>query len=841
MSEFAGIPKIDGVPKIDGLPLTGFVGKLTIHGESPFAAGVNIENVTLNIDTSNRASFTIPEDSAALKEIADRYLSPVSIDFEINNADSESVQGFIKRETARGELIDCLTAVADSAWAQKDLTAARHAYNLVLDQDAANTHAMNRLGRIALAQRNSEQAIEHFSAAFLINPEPIVCVNLAVAYGRAGDFTQALTYCAEAITLDRLCKNAYVQQSALYDEMGQPNDAEDILIRALELFPGDDNLLFALGVHQLARGDYDRGWRHFEHRIARLELLAKLDEYQEWQGEPLGDRIILVCGEQGAGDQIMWARYLPLLRELGAEVVCFTKPELARLFAQSFPDVQIVTTDQELKAIEPDYWIAMGSLPLRACGQIARSAFAVERRSVRGPADVADPYLAPNDADVAHFAPLIPNTGNLRVGLCWRGNPQHMFDKYRSLSWEQMKPLLDVPGVDFYSLQSADRESGLPLLVNRCHDFAETAAAIAHLDLVITVDTAVAHLAGAMGKPVWTLLGMPTDWRWGNGISAFTSWYPAMVVFRSGSGNGVDPITAAVRCLKNRISERGGAVVARVAHNHEVAGSNPAPATISAVASGPCRYGEMRWHRNDHYVGRSLALYGEYSEAEADLYRRILKPGDLVIEAGANIGAETLALAKIVGPTGQVLAFEPQPEYMTLLRENTGHLRNVVRFYDGLGSKHGELQMSPIPLDVMHAPGWCPAIREASAPSARFDVGVQTIDWLGKSPALIKVDVDGVEHEILKGAEQTIDRCRPLIYVEHDKPEQYPDMLPWLAARGYRLYQHLAPLYNPANFAGNHVNVFGSVVSLMVLAVPNERKDLHPGEWGLERIRVEKR
>jgi FkbM family methyltransferase len=809
MSEFAGIPKIDG------LPLTGFVGKLTIDGESPFAAGVNIENVTLNIDTSNRASFTIPEDSAALKEIADRYLSPVSIDFEINNADSESVQGFIKRETARTELIDCLTAVADSAWAQKDLTAARHAYHLVLDQDAANTHAMNRLGRISLAQRNPEQAIEHFSAAFLINPEPIVCVNLAVAYGRTGDFTQALTYCAEAITLDRLCKNAYIEQSALYDEMGQPNDAEDILNRALELFAGDDNLLFALGVHQLARGDYERGWRNYEHRMARLEMLEKLDEYQEWQGEPLANRVILVCGEQGAGDQIMWARYLPLLRELGAEVVCFTKPELARLLAHSFGGVRVVTTDQELKAVDPHYWIAIGSLPrwCRAYGWDELEALSW--------------YLLPLPADVAHFAPLMPNTGNLRVGLCWRGNPQHMFDKYRSLPWAEMKPLLDVPGVDFYSLQSADRESGLPLLVNRCHDFAETAAAIAHLDLVITVDTAVAHLAGAIGKPVWILLGKPSDWRWTNGLSASTPWYPSMRIFRASVGSGVELAVAVLSNADNNLRS----ATSIFAPSNEVEKS---------VVSGPCRYGEMRWHRNDHYVGRSLALYGEYSEAEADLYRRILKPGDLVIEAGANIGAETLALAKIVGPTGQVLAFEPQPEYMTLLRENTGHLRNVVRFYDGLGSKRGELQMSPIPLDVMHAPGWCPAIREASAPSARFDVGVQTIDSLGKNPALIKVDVDGVEHEILKGAEQTIARCRPLIYVEHDKPEQYPDMLPWLAARGYRLYQHLAPLYNPGNFAGNHVNVFGSVVSLMVLAVPNERKDLHPGEWGLERIRVEK-
>jgi FkbM family methyltransferase len=829
--------------------------------------------MSINIDFSNTSSspFDTPSLTFPPPKIDGMPASPSSEPEESDESyeASEALQQF-RPATARfidprriAELIDCLTAVADSAWREKDLTAARHAYRLVLDQDGANTHAMNRLGRIHLAQREPEQAIEDFSAAFLINPEPFVCVNLAVAYGRIGDFTQALTYCAEAITLDRNCKMAYIQQSALYDEMGQPKDAEDILNRALELFPGDDNLLFALGVHQLARGDYERGWLNYEHRIARMELLAKLDEYREWQGEPLEGRVILVCGEQGAGDQIMWARYIPLLRGLGAEVVCFTKPELARLFANSAWDVQVVTTDQELKTIEPDYWVAMGSLPRWCCGRNELRAWSLGGAPYgfnwRGS------YLRPLDADVSHFAPLIPKTGNLRVGLCWRGNPQHMFDKYRSLAWEQMKPVLDVAGVDFYSLQAADRDSGLPLLVDRCHDFADTAAAIEHLDLVITVDTAVAHLAGAMGKPVWVLLGSPSDWRWRGGNEVSTAWYPSMKLFAiHGRLGGLHYIA---EDLKGWISERGETAGPRGESSLSSksrpsrysgmgtlwlgAGSNPAPATASpsapsneveksAVASAPCRYGQMSWHRNDHYVGRSLALYGEYSEAEADLYRRILKPGDLVIEAGANIGAETLALAKIVGPTGQVLAFEPQPEYMELLRENTGHLRNVVRFYDALGRAHGEIQMSPIPLDLKHAPGWCPAIRKASALSSLFDVALQTIDSLDRNPALLKIDVDGIEHDILMGAEQTINRCRPLVYVEHDKPEQYPDMLPWLAARGYRLYQHLAPLYNPENFAGNRVNVFGSVVSLMVLAVPNERKDLHPGEWGLERIRVEK-
>jgi hypothetical protein len=118
-----------------------------------------------------------------------------------------------------------------------------------------------------------------------------------------------------------------------------------------------------------------------------------------------------------------------------------------------------------------------------------------------------------------------------------------------------------------------------------------------------------------------------------------------------------------------------------------------------------------------------------------------------------------------------------------------------------------------------------------------FQVAQMPLDTMALERCnLIKIDVDGQELDILKGAEETIARCRPFLYCENDKPDQYPDLLPWMHSHGYRLYQHLAPLYNPLNFAQNHVNVFGSTFSAMVLGVPDERKDLHFPD--LERLRL---
>jgi FkbM family methyltransferase len=417
------------------------------------------------------------------------------------------------------------------------------------------------------------------------------------------------------------------------------------------------------------------------------------------------------------------------------------------------------------------------------------------------------------------------------MGLSWRGNPKQARDEFRSMDFERLKPLLDVAGCEFVSLQYGDEESDLPRLCDYGHDFLDRAASIADLNLVITVDTAMAHLAGSMGKPVWILLHNPSDWRWG--IRGDRSdWYPSARLFRDSS----------ITKLRQELE-----AVAPAREQAKVSIGEQAPAGSDAEKTGfghpeiisrECRYGEMSWLANDHYIGRALNLYGEYSESEAELLRRFVEPGDVVVDAGANVGGLTLPLFRMVGRCGAVWAFEPQPAYCRLLAQNmerAGNVNSPVR-QQALGAECKTITIRATEECRRFAPGWT-----SSGPE--IEVQQVTIDSLPLMDCrLIKIDVDGQELEILQGAEQTIAKYRPLLYVENDKPNAYPDLGDWLDQHGYRLYQHYAPLYNPQNVRSNPVNVFGGTVSAMILGVPTERKDLHPVEWnlGLSRIRVKK-
>lgn len=737
-------------------------------------------------------------------------------------------------DSPQGELLEMALMVAESSWRAKEYVAAKRAAKLALSLDPSNVTALSRLGRIALIHRQYGEAMNHFGDAYDVRMEPASAVNLSIALGAMGLKEAALHWCDMAIASDRAFLPAYIHKAAVFEEAGELDRAERTVRQALAIFPDDPDLVYSLSLYELKRGDCENGWANYEQRPPRRDLARKLDEYPEWRGEDLAGRTILVCGEQGLGDQIMFARYIPLLRAIGANVVLFTMPGLSRLFASAFPDVRILASDAELKGLEPDCWVAIGSLPFRWGHQV----------ETPQAGDLSLPYLWPDRADTNRLSTWMPRTGRLRVGLCWKGNPEHRRDRYRSIRFADLKPLLEVPGVDFYSLQRGDTESGLVNLTAYCHDLADTAAAIGNLDLVITVDTAMLHLAGAIGKPVWGLIYTPGDWRWGGGNETATPWYASVRLIRQ--EKQLD-WSRELQAIASDLRAVAAAQAVRVEQRGIQAGGSQIEA--DGRITRLCRYGTMTWLRNDHYIGRALDLYGEYSESEAALLRRVLKPGDTVVEAGANVGGLTLAMARAIGKSGVVHAFEPQPAYMECLRMNALRARGasswfedlppgcdgafIVPYHAALGSAEGKVTMRRVEEEKIHAPGW-----PSTGPD--FEVTLTTVDAnVFDACHLIKIDVDGPEHDILRGAEGTIDRTRPLIYVEYDKPEEYPELLPWLHGKGYRLYRHSAPLFNPENYRASQVNVFGSLISLMVLAVPSERKDLHPVDWGLERIQLE--
>lgn len=251
-----------------------------------------------------------------------------------------------------------------------------------------------------------------------------------------------------------------------------------------------------------------------------------------WRGEPLNGRSLLVVGEEGFGDMIQMARFLPLVARTGAKVTVVVPPALRRLFAS----IAGITVAIEASPAQFDAWVPMMALPAAMPAGL-------------GAGLPVPPYLAPPPTGFA----LAPST-EFTVGLTWKGRPSHPFDRRRSLTPALLAPLLAVAGVRYVSL---DPENELaPLLRVPQSDFADTAFLMSQLDLVITVDTASAHLGGALGVPTWVLVADMPEWRWGIGERA-SPWYPAARLYRCPTPSAWPDIIAAVARDLTRLASRG--------------------------------------------------------------------------------------------------------------------------------------------------------------------------------------------------------------------------------------------------------------------------------------------
>ena len=234
------------------------------------------------------------------------------------------------------------------------------------------------------------------------------------------------------------------------------------------------------------------------------------------------------------------------------------------------------------------------------------------------------------------------------------------------------------------------------------------------------------------------------------------------------------------------------------------------------------RYGSMLYNPHDIYIGRSLERYGEYSGLELNLFHQFLRPGDVAVDAGAHIGVHSLAFARLVGPEGMVHAFEPQPALFQLLCANLAlnSLTNARCHPMALGAAPGTVRVPPIRYDLDGNFG--------GLSPAQFDQGekvaLATLDQTLELERLrlIKVDVEGMEQEVLAGAAKLIARYRPVLYVENDRLDQSPGLIGFIMSLGYRLFWHCPPLFNPDNFAGCGEDIFPGIVSANMLCLPAE-------------------
>ena len=326
---------------------------------------------------------------------------------------------------------------------------------------------------------------------------------------------------------------ALLSLGSLLASHGRIAESIRVLRRALHIAPGLPALHTALSQPLLASGDYAAGWQEYEWRrhVANFPLLPG----PEWRGEPIEGRTILVHTEQGLGDCLMLARYLPLLAQRAGRVVLACERPLMRLL-RDLPGLASVAEVRQPSLPDHDCWVLLGSLPML---------FGTRPDSIPSPGG----YLTAPAARSAAWAKLLPP--GRKIGLVWGGNPDQPEDKRRSMSFQTLLPLLDVPGVTFVSLQVGKRRSELAGhksvidVADWLTDFAETAAVIDNLDLVITVCTSVAHLAGALGAPTWVMLSRAPDWRWMLGRED-SPWYASARLFRQERAGDWDPVIAQV-------------------------------------------------------------------------------------------------------------------------------------------------------------------------------------------------------------------------------------------------------------------------------------------------------
>ena len=421
----------------------------------------------------------------------------------------------------------------------------RQAIRLKPDLFEAHTNLGVLLGR----RGKPDEAMAAFSEAVRLRPDVAeLQMNLSNALREGWMLDQAMAAAEKAIALKPSLPEAQLCLGAAAACMGRFDRAIDAYRNAIRLRPDFAAAHLNLALAELVTGNFERGWPEYEWRRQCAGVLPGRQFAQAaWKGKPLDGKTILLHAEQGFGDAIHFIRYAPLVAGMGGKVVVECPPALVRLF-DNFPGVgRIVTTGQPLPGF--DYQCPLSSLP-----GVFRTTLATIPATI--------PYLAA-DAEIADsWRKRMGKSGELlHAGLAWSGSADNRNDRNRSIALERFSPLSGVEGVRFHSLQIAAPPAGGGIVLSdwsaNLKDFAETAGLIENLDLVISVDTAVAHLAGAMGKTVWLLVPFPPDWRWLLD-RADSPWYPTIRLFRQEPGGDWDGVIRRVAAeLSRHKSGRG--------------------------------------------------------------------------------------------------------------------------------------------------------------------------------------------------------------------------------------------------------------------------------------------
>lgn len=393
-------------------------------------------------------------------------------------------------------------------------------FGIVLGMQEKLETALQAFAKI-IAMKSPHSAAAHF--------------NIGQILQQQGKLKSACHHYQQAVQLNPESVDNYIYLGKTLHRLGKFNDALQRYQQAYPLAPQNPELNFSIGLLLLLLGDYQQGWRHYEYRwqLPQRGFMPIPTRKPRWEGQPLQGRKILVLNEQGFGDTIQFVRYLPYLTD--GEIILRCQPALIPLFKTLInkPPIQWVAADSPW-TIDFDVYIALASLP-----KVFNTKLSTIPQTI--------PYLAANPQKAAYWQAQF-KAEKVNVGIVWAGNPHHVNDKNRSCVVTHFLPLAQLTEVQLYSLQKnqpVDNSSEIIDLSNNLQSFDDTAAVISGLDLIISVDTAVAHLAGALGKPIWTLLPYVPDWRWLLQRND-SPWYPTMQLFRQSQPKDWESVFAQV-------------------------------------------------------------------------------------------------------------------------------------------------------------------------------------------------------------------------------------------------------------------------------------------------------
>jgi tetratricopeptide (TPR) repeat protein len=583
--------------------------------------------------------------------------------------------------------------------------------------------------------------------------------------------------------------DAFAVHAVALSGVGRWRECRDLLQASLPSRP-DPNGHLQLGVALLALGAFGEGWRQYEFRWLHGEFAHERPTWSRphWDGQDLRGRTVWIAVEQGIGDFFQFSRYLPMLQALGAKVVLAPSDSLARI-ATRIPGIDVLQSPGDPPP-QHDYFAFLVSLPR-----------VFDTRVDTIPAMSAP--LLPDPAFVRKWTARLPSTHPLRVGIAWAGRPQHARDRHRSMPLAALAPILDVADVQFVGLQKgpaivqaeAIAESTCWSSVGpECDDLEDLAAVVSQLDLVVTVDTAIAHLAAVMGKPVWMMVAEPSDFRW-RLEGERTDWYPTMRVMRQAMpGDWTDPVRRVAEDLR---AWRDGAFAAPTVPGKIAPRDEPAQPRVRGLSRAlPTRYGFLQYDPDEPHVGRSLEHYGEWLHDVGELALSLATAGATVVESSPGVGAHAIAMAGRLGADGHLLLFEPRSPYRRMLANNL--------------AAHRVANASIIarPLTSAHA-------ADSRAGDTIDDLALERVDGIRSNDPSSASDV-------IAGAQDTLWRCRPWILAALPDRAGVDAMAPRLRDSGYRVWCLSTPLFAPANFNRRDDDIFDGAAAAWLLALPEE-------------------